>query len=435
MNWLKIFTLSLFSDTHAKASINRGFANILLTSVLAVLFLFLGIFAGKTLTFFAYYGGAEDFREFAYNAFIGSEKAAPITVKIKDGKADITSSGGDVLINTFVNESDKNVYEVNGYHFIADSRNVSSVYDDFEAYCVKNGTSEKISYEDYLKLNESEKQTYRFAVCYTGKQKQITDTDAAEYKNYLITLNDEAINSKLKELEDKKQELSAESYNGSVYELYVNSYYPDISYAIGERVPTLRGYYYGLTLKSEGKYFCLFGDMATASFESYSFGVISFGGLYNDDNGLIISDGDKNASAAVDKFIKNLYYGTLPMLFLMEMLSGIYAIVVIELIIAGCMLLCYALGKLKKKELCGTFGKCVKLVASYVHTGAFVSAVAAICLGFVLTGNLLAIVSYTVFAVILIVRTLVLVLRDGKRESAVSDDGADGAKGFRTDLI
>ena len=431
MNWLKRFTLSLFSDTWAKESTKCGFANILLTSVLAVIFLFLGIFAGKTLTFSAYYGGAEEFREFVYNAFIGSETAEPISVTIKDGKANISSGGGDVLINTFTDENDKSVYAFNGYQFIADSRNVSSVYDDFEAYCVKNGGTEEISYESYKNLGESEKKSYRFAVRYTGREKPITDTDAETYINFLKSLDDEDVNARLKELEDKKAELSAENYNRSVYALYVDKYYPDIYSVTGERIPTLRGYYYFLTLKSEGTYFCLFGDMAIASFKSYSYGIISFGGIYGENNGFAVSDGDNRVAA--DKFIKSLYYDGLPLLFLVELMNCVFLIIVAELIIAGCMLLCFALNKIKKKEFCDTFGKCAKLIGSYSHIAAFISAVAAVCSGFVLTGSAVALDAYGAFATIMVVRTLVLLLRNEKRENPTSGE-ADGA-GFRTELI
>lgn len=433
LNWIKRFTLSLFSDSAAKSSITAGFANILLTSFLAVAFLFLGIFAGQNVTFAAHYGGADDFREFVYNALGGSENTKPINVEVKNGAAAITSGGESVLINTFENEDDANIYSVNGYHFAADSRNVSATYDEFEAYCVKYGGKDEITYEEYSALSESEKQNYRFAVRYTGKQKQITDSDAGAYKEYLATVKDEDITAQLKEIDDKKAQLSAEDYNNSVYELYLKAYYPDLYRATGESVPTLRGYYYGLTLKSQGKYFCLFGDMVAASFKSYSSGAITFGGLYKDGIGLS-SDGAANSAAAIDKFVKDIYFGSLPMLFLMDLLSVISVIVVTELIIVGGMLLCFAISKLKKNELCNTFGKCAKLVASYMHIAAFIAAVAALCLGFAFTGTVVAIIAYITFAVILFVRTCVFMLR-GKNQAELASSDSGGDYGLRTDLI
>lgn len=433
LNCVKRFTLSLFSDSVAKSSITAGFANILLTSFLAFVFLFLGIFAGQNVTFTAHYNGADDFREFVYNAFCGPENAKPINVEIKNGAAEITSGGESVLINTFENESDANLYSLNGYHFVADSRNASATYDNFEAYCVKNGGNEEITYETYSALSESEKQNYRFAVRYTGKQKQITDSDAGVYKAYLATVKDEKISAQFKEIEDKKAQLSAEDYNNSVYELYLNAYYPDLYSVTGESVPTLRGYYYGLTLKSQGKYFCLFGDMVTASFKSYSSGVITFGGLYKDGNGLIV-DGGADSGAAIDKFVKSIYSGSLPMLFLMDLLSAITVIVVTELVIVGGMLLCFALCKLKKNKICNTFGKCAKLVASYTHIAAFIAAVVALCLGFAFTGTAVALIAYITFAVILVVRTCVFMLRGKNQVEPVSSDD-DGGYGLRTDLI
>ncbi len=432
LNWIKRFTLSLFSDSVAKGSITAGFANILLTSFLAVAFLFLGIFAGQNVTFAAHYGGADDFREFVYNALGGSENSKPINVEVKNGAAEITSDGEKVLINTFEDGDDAKVYSLNGYHFVADSRNVSATYDDFEAYCVKNGGKDEITYEAYLALSESEKQNYRFAVRYTGKQKQISDYDVGVYKQYIATVKDEDISAQLKEIEDKKAQLSAEDYNNSVYELYLKAYYPDLYRATGESVPTLRGYYYGLTLKSQGKYFCLFGDMVTASFKSYSAGVITFGGLYKDGNGLT-TNGATTGAAVIDKFVKGTYYGSLPMLFLMDLLSVISVIVVTELVIVGGMLLCFALSKLKKNGLCNTFGKCAKLVASYTHIAALIAAVVALCLGFAFTGTAVALIAYIAFAVILVVRTCVFMLRGKNQAEPASSDS--GGYGLRTDLI
>ncbi len=430
LNWLKKFTLSLFSDKAALGSMSGGFANILLTSFLAVAFMFFGIFAGKTVTFAAHYGGAGEFREFVCNAFNGADGAKPIKIEAENGGAVITCNGEGVLINTLANEKDKANYFVNGYHFIADSRNVSEVYDDFEAYCVKG--AEEISYADYLKLDEGTRAQYRFAVRYTGIQKQITDADTAAYKQYLASVKDDKISAQLKEIEDNKPQLSAQDYNNSVYELYLKAYYPDLYRATGESVPTLRGYYYGLTLKAEGKYFCLFGDMVTASFKSYSAGTIVFGGLYKDGNGLS-ADG-ANSAAAVDGFVKNIYYQSLSMLFLIDLTGSISVIVITELIIVGCMLLCFAISRIKQHTACNTFGKCAKLVASYAHTAAFIAAVAAVLFGFVLTGEAVAIAAYAALAVIMVIRTTVFMLRV-KNQPQTADDNSDGVTGLRTDLI
>ena len=164
LNWLKRFTLSLFSDSQAKESVRYGFGGILLSSVLALIFLFLGVFAGKTVPFGAYYGGADDFRGFIYNALIGSDTAEPISVTVKDGKAEVTSGGKAVLINTFTEEDDRQKYSVNGYQLIVDSREVADIYDDFEAYCIDKDGGEEITYEEYLKLDAQNKKQYRFAV-------------------------------------------------------------------------------------------------------------------------------------------------------------------------------------------------------------------------------------------------------------------------------
>ena len=428
LNWLKRFTLSLFSDSQAKESVRYGFGGILLSSVLALIFLFLGVFAGKTVPFGAYYGGADDFRGFIYNALIGSDTAEPISVTVKDGKAEVTSGGKAVLINTFTEEDDRQKYSVNGYQLIVDSREVADIYDDFEAYCIDKDGGEEITYEEYLKLDAQNKKQYRFAVRYTGEQKIITDADAAGYADYISASGDDEAKEELKKLQDKRGELTAQEYNDGVYELYVKSYYPDVYLVTGENVPTLRTYYYRLTLKSGGKYLCLFGDMVIASFESYGGGALTFGGYYKDGNNLFANGTAEGGSGAVDKFFKALYYDGLSMLFLMELLNSITVIVFAELIIVGCMLVCYGICKFKKIKLCDTLGKSAKLVASYAHVGALLAAVAAFCLGFVLKGTAVTAVTFGVFALILLVRTVILLLREAKAQpnSAEPEAGGDG---------
>ncbi len=384
--WFKRFSLSLFSDDKAKSSAKFGFGNVLLTSFLAVVFIFLGIYAGETVPFASYYNRAHEFREFLYGAF-----DTGITVEVDDNKAVISRNGESVDINSLSDEEDARYY-VNGYHLFVNSANVVDAFDDFEAYCVGEGG--EIDYEKYLALGESEKKNYRFAVRYTGRVKEITDVEG--YLQYLKGLNSEEINNKLKELE------GTDNYKRGVYALYVQSYYPDMSSAAGEAVPTLRNYYYLQTLKTDGKYLCLFGDMIVGSFSAGG-NKISYGGMYKQGNALDGRD-------SVDEFIKGTFYDASSATFILGLVNGVSVIAFTELITVGVMLLGFAVCKLRKKGACRKFADSARIVASYAHVAALIAAVVTLCLSFAFAAA--SIIAYLSFAIILIIRTVVLIIRD-----------------------
>lgn len=414
--WFKRFFLSLFSAKRAKESVRYGFGNILLTGFLSVVFIFLGIFIGGTVPFFAYYNGAESFRGFLYNAFI--EQGEGISVTVENG-ASITSGGKQVLINTFTDEGDRAAYRLNGYELIVDSRNVASVYDDFTPYCVSADGSREITYENYLNLSGSEKANYVFAVRYSGREKQVTAEDAAKYAEYLNSLPDGNEKTQYTELIGNKAEMSAKQFNDSLYALYVKSYYPDMLKTVGESVPTLRNYYYRLAAGAGSGYYCLFGDMQAASFASYNGNTVVFGGVYRPGNNFNAAglDGER-AREAVDEFIKDSFYDGISTSFVLELLNCLQVIAITELLIVGAMLLCFGVGKLKKSETCPTFAKSAKLVSSYAHAAAFFSALAAFGTGFIFSGAAVTVTAYACFAAILVARTLFLLLTENKTETS-----------------
>lgn len=404
IGWLKRFALSLFSDSQAKESARFGFGNVLLTCFLAVVFIFLGIFAGEIAPFASYYDGAKDFREFLYNAF------DTISVTVSDGAAEITSDGKAVEINTFSDREDEAEYAVNGYHLFVNSASVASEYDDFYAYCVNKDGGE-IDYEEYRTLPESERKNYRFAVRYSGEIKNIYE-DTGIYQEYLQGLNDEEVNKQLQSFEGTGNE-----YPEFVYRLWVQHYYPDMSAATGEAVPTLRTYYYRQTLETDGRYLCLFGDMIIASFTSYNGNKVTFGGTYKAGNTL-----GGGTPEAVDTFIKNCFYDSASTLFVFDLLNCVVIIAVSELIVVAVMLLAFAACRLTKRGACFKFADSARIIGSYVHVAALISAVITLCLSFAFGGSAVQIIAYVSFAVILAVRTAVLLLRDKRMPEQESEE-------------
>ena len=237
---------------------------------------------------------------------------------------------------------------------------------------------------------------------YSGKVKDI-GKDTGLYEDYLRGLNDGEVNSKLNSFEGTRTE-----YPEFVYKLYVGHYYPDMTEAAGEAVPTLRNYYYRQTLKTDGRYLCLFGDLMIASFKSYNGNSLSFGGTYKAGNNLS-AGGD---AEAVDGFMKRCFYDGSSMRFLIELMGSITVIAIGELIAVAVMLLGFAVCRLKKRGACLKFADSARIVGSYVHVAALISAVITLCLSFAFGGTAVSLIAYLSFAAILIVRTAVLLLRD-----------------------
>jgi len=403
LDWLKRFGLALFSDKCAKESVKNGFGTVLLTSLLAIVFIFVGIFAAQTLSFVPYYNDADEFRQFVDNAFNQG-----LSVEIKDSKAVITQNGNPVVIDTTANEADRDKYSVNGYQLFVDYRNVISIYDDFYAYgkSVKDGS--EIAYDEYSLLSGKEKNDYVFVVRYSGVQKIVTEQDVEAYQTYLSGVNDNDIREKYKSLQNSVGTLEKTDYANQLYALYVRAYYPNVSDVTGEQVPTLYGYYYQAAIKSNGKYLCLFKDTSVVSF--YSRGnTVSFGGIYKEGN-----DFSANGTRSCHEFVKSLYKDSVSTLFLVELMDCVLLIAIVELIIVAVMLVTFIISRVKKIELFYTFGKSVKLVASYSHVAALLAAVFTVIMGFVVSGRVLSIIAYASFAVTLAVRTVVLLIKENK---------------------
>ena len=234
---------------------------------------------------------------------------------------------------------------------------------------------------------------------YSGKIKNYYD---AFYEEYLRGLNDEDVNTQLRSFEGTRKD-----YPKFVYEIYVKKYYPDMLAATGEAIPTLRTYYYRQTLETDGNYLCLFGDMIIASFTSYNGNEVTFGGTYKVGNNLVGGN-----TKSIDGFIKNCFYDATSTLFVFDLMNGIAVIAVSELIVVAVMLLGFVACRLRKRGACLKFADSARIVGSFAHIAALLSAVITLCLSFAFGGNAVPIIAYVSFAVILIVRTAVLLMRE-----------------------
>ncbi|MDE6402034.1 MAG: hypothetical protein K2L54_05405, partial [Clostridiales bacterium] len=348
-NRLKRFFLSMFSDKYVEDSTEYGIGNLLITSLLAAVFLFVGVFAGRYLLFGADYSGAPQFCAFAYHAFIDEN----ISVRIDGtGAAQVTVGGEEITVNTYASGADKVKFGMNGYGLIIDSA-PSVAYDDFTPYCISKADGSEITYEAYRELPDNDKKNYNFAVRYGGTVKAVDEAQADGYRAYLETID--KAKSELAEIEESKGSVPVEDYRNSLWALYVKYYYPDMFAATGEDVPTLGGYYYGFVADSD-KYICIFGDMTTVAFTTNVGKRMTVGFAY-DGVGSVGTDERKSRAAReneVDAFIKDGYFGGISARVFTDFMDWVLVVVIAELAIALAIFLCWAVCRKLNIKLCYT---------------------------------------------------------------------------------
>ncbi len=411
-DWLKRFTLSIGSNKYMRESAHCGFGGVLLACLLAIVFLFFGIFIGKDVTFGVDYNGATKFKEFLYNAFINEDECA-LKITVDGGKADVTVDGERMTINTVVNDVDAERYRLNGYELIVDYNDMTKSYDDFSVDCKKSGSDEIIGYDEYVKLTASEKSEYSLRVRYSGKRKTITDEAVVEYETYLQASGAYEEFERLKE----KYGSVGDGYTEELYELYVKTYYPDMNSLVGEEVPTLKKYYYDLIDGAGDKYLCIFADMFIGAFVNELGRVDRFGCVYSD--GVELNGG---ARSALDGFIKDLYYANLSTLLFFEILNCLLMLLFTVFIIVAAMLICRLICKFKTIEIGSTFSACVKAVGSCVHVAALAAAVLAAIFGFFRGGTAVTVFALVMFAVIIAVRMTVFYICEYKTQKKSMDE-------------
>ena len=246
-SWIKYFFLSFFSNPIAEESRKRSLGNGMLSFLLSFILLFCGLMMGNNASFPSLYNRSGNFRDFMYNVVENN-----VNIEIKDGKA-ISSVNGktNIVIDTFINEEDAISYAMNDYQIIIDTRDEATTYNDFTLTYVLN--DEEYSAEEWKKLDESEKKNYSVKINYSSNSLELTSENTAEYVKWI--LGDDCIDKKAKErcqaLLDEEGNLPSENYN-DVYELYVSTYYSDLSKV--ERygkAPTMRSYYMNTYLSTD----------------------------------------------------------------------------------------------------------------------------------------------------------------------------------------
>lgn len=422
--WFRFFTLSFFSDRVSKEGAKRGYTNVFLGLLLSFALLWAGYVGTDMLPFAAHYDNSPDFSSSLHSLLANPDITSRISIEITDGRLAAKSYGGDyseaLLVNTLENERDRQLYSVNSYHLILDTRSARALA-EVEAYCVSNDSKEMvISYEDYLTLSEVARLNFDFKLRYTGEELVLTDETCEAYRLYLVGSGEEnksAADQLYADLGEGR--ITKDEYNSKIYKLYFTNYYPDITeYESSSEVPLLRNYYYHRYLK-EGitNYLFIFDDYMAGSFKTAGGVDISFYGFYSDlENGTLISEGadEDEAAAAADRFVKDAYSAMVPLTLYAHGMNIFSLIPFIALMPMVVSLLAYSLLKLRGVDSVSTLGGAFKIVGSYLWFSALVAALLSLVCAFFLSPTVISILPLLLFFITLAVRSVIFAVNEAK---------------------
>ena len=420
--WIKFFGLSFFSHNRSKEGIKRGYTNVFLGFVLALVFLWGAFILGDMLPFGVHYNRSPKFKETVHSVFANKDADKRIYAEIENGDLKMKKQGGEftpgLLINTFESEEDRKSYSLNGYNVVVDSRPAGTLA-EIEPYCLSNdGNNTVISYEDYLTVNEAQRYNFDFKLRYTGKPLELSDEKVEGYKAYLIGLggDNKAETEKLAgELSEGK--ITKDEYERAIYELYFEAYYPKIDeYEKSSKVPLLRNYYYHEYIsKGIKNYLFIFNDYLTGSFETKGGVDVTFYGFYsNMENGVLISEAAEGANVSADSFIKNSFKANRLINSYSYMLNIFSLLPFIALMLMVATLLSYSILKLCGVESISSLGAMIRIVGSFSWFSAAVSAVCTVITMFFVKRSVIGVLPLILFFLVLVTRSVIFTLQEKK---------------------
>lgn len=422
--WFKFFCLSFFFDKDSKEGAKRGYTNVFIGLILALVFLWAGFVGGEMLPFSAHYNNSPDFQATVRAVLANPDVNKRVVVEIGESLLKAKKYGGeyteDILVNTFENDTDKQNYSVNGYNVVIDSRPADALA-EVEAYFVSNdGQNLIISYEDYLTLSDVAKLNFDFKLRYTGNELELSDALVENYRAYVDGLSSE---NKLKteklanDLAENK--ITKSEYNRAVYQLYFTNYYPEITaYESASKVPLLRNYYYHQYIKEgANKYLFIFDDCMAGSFETDSGINLSFYGFYAGvENGVLVAEDAKQdkANAGADAFIKRSFSSIAPLSLYAHAMNVFSLIPFIALMPLVVTLLAYSILKLRGIESITSFGAMFKIIGSYVWYSGVISAVLTVITSFFVQPGIITVLPLVLFFITLATRSIIFAVRETK---------------------
>lgn len=422
--WFKFFGLSFFSHQTAKGGVKRSYANVLLSFVLALVCLWSAFICGDVLPFGTYYNNSPDFMATVHGVLANPDADKRIDAKIEDGALKAKKHGGEytvgLLVNTFENDADKQIYSANGYNVVVDTRPADTLA-EVEAYYISNdGKNTVISYEDYLGLSEVARLNFDFKLKYTGNALELSDESVEAYRSYVDGLGGES-KGRAEELANELSEgrITSSEYNRAIYELYFENYYPEISeYESTSAVPLLRNYYYHeYLINGNSRYLFIFDDYLTASFETKGGIDVAFHGFFGDmEDGVIVSDGaaQADASASADGFVKSAYKATRDLTLYAHTMNAFSLAPFIALMIMAVTLLMYSILKLRSVESVSSPGAAFKIVGSFAWFSGVGAAALSVILAFFVGRNLITTLPMVLFFTVLAGRSVIFAIQESQ---------------------
>ena len=422
--WFKYFSLGFFSHSTSKEGAKRSYANIILSLILALVFIWAGTVGGYILPFGVHYSNSPEFMEVAHTLLANADIDKRIDVVIENGGLRVKKHNGEyteeLLVNTIESDTDKQNYSLNGFNIVVDSRPASTLA-EVEAYCVSNdGKGTVISYTDYLTLSDVARLNFDFKLSYTGNALELSDELIEKYRTYVDGLSNENKALTEKAASDlSKGNITKAEYNRAIYELYFTNYYPEIKeYESTSKVPLLRNYYYHKYISKGLKdYLFIFDDYMAGSFKTRGGIEISFYGFYNNlENGALVTEGatQKEANIAVDQFINNSFKANWILNAYACLTNTITLVPFMALMIMVATLLTYSILKLRGIESISALGAMLKIVGSFVWFAGFVAAVLSMICSFFVNHSLINVLPQVLFFLVLVIRSIIFAINENK---------------------
>lgn len=303
LNWIKYFTLNFFNKKYADESSTRSFWNGVLGFLIAVIVLFIALCGMTISTFPIHYNKSNSFKGFYHSLFEGEN---PLSLKLVDGKMYFGDDvSDDLIINTFVSDSDRALYARDNFNAIIDVRDGNATYNDFILEFVNEyEDSKNLSYEEYLELSEAKREEYSSKITLTEKSITFTSELIDSYIEYINSNGGEEDTQSLEEL--KKDGVIPEESYGSVYAIYYELKYSNLVSSSYQTPPTMRNYYLNTYLATDDdgnsiydNYVIILYDVAVASWQSDEGQLVSVSGYYGN-NDMVINSADSADELLID---------------------------------------------------------------------------------------------------------------------------------------
>lgn len=330
LDWIKYFGLNFFSKKYADESKTRKLWNGVLAFLIAVVVMY-GAYCGMAIASFpVHYDNSAGFKAY-YNGLFEGENS--IAIEIKDGKAAyIEKDASSLVINTFVNEADREKYAKDGYNVVVDMRDGRATYNDCTVQFVNGDLT--ISYDEYMELGEAKQSEYSPKLVMSERSLELTAEKIADYIAFISTNGDDDAKQSLEAL--KTNGVVIEENYGAVYELYYKVKYSGFGNSFAS-APTMRNYYTNTYLATDDNgrsvydnYVILLEDIAFASWHTDSGQMLSVAGYYGNENIII------NAEGGADELILDLYNAntySLAINYLLYMVRAIFTLCFVWLLL------------------------------------------------------------------------------------------------------